>query len=274
MKKTISYKLGMPPFGAKGKSNPLQVYATPFSTDGKVYIPYADPFIEARCVYLSRLGAIMALTTPKPSGDGIIYKMLIAPALFSQSWQIAGAYTKLFDATGNPSLSQYIEQVSSEYNPINGGDESKKPQSVYTQAAFGIDKSLSEAMKSDTSEIIDFSYTVDYEPEIMSRYITQSGTTHVTRNGEFYDPYEGGEMTSLWTPDLKSEVPSRVNGKEAQKVDGSFISFWPTDVEDMTSNEYSYDSGGLNNLVEDGITTLNQARGEQQENWQEFYSTE
>jgi len=275
MKKTISYKLGMPPFGAKGKANPLQVYQNPFSTDGKVYIPYADPFIEARCVYLSRLGAVIALTTPKQSGDGIVYKTLIASALLSQSWTITDAYTKLFEATGNTSLADYIGGISSEYNPITGGIDAKKPQSVYTQAAFGIDKSLSEAMKSDTSEIIDFSYAVDYDPEIMSRYITQSGTTHVTRNGEFFDPYdEDKKMVPLWRPDLRDEVPSRANGKQAQKVDGSFISFWPVEVSDMTESEYDYDAGGLDSLVNDGIDKLNSSRTQQTEIWQEEYSNE
>ena len=273
MKKTISYKLGFPPAGVKGRNNTLPVLTTNSqAVDGKFYIPYNDPFIEARCVLLNRLGAVVALTTPKSNGSGIEYRILVAPTLLSQSWQIDPAYTKLFDATGNPELAGYIEAVSYEFNISQPQDF--KSQSVYTKAAFKINESLSEAMASDTSELIDFSYKVDYDPEIMSRYITTSGTTHPTRNGEFFNSFGGiNAMSCLWQSDLYQEVASRQEQTERfQKPDGSFIAFWPTDIDDMIQQAYDYDANGLSNLVADGLTTLEVVRDQQREVWEEEYS--
>ena len=275
MKKTISYKLGYPQAGVKGSENSLPMFSNNTqAVDGKFLIPYANPFIEARCVYLSRLGAVVALATPKPSGTDIEYRTLIAPALLSQSWQLSGAYTKLFDATGNPELAEFLGGVDEPFYIMNAGGNNKS-QSVYNKAAFALNESLSEAMASDTSELIEFSYKVDYDPEILSRYITQNGTTHPTRNGEFFNPYLGAlpsQMAPLWTADLGNAIESRpTEVNKSQKVDGSFIAFWPTDIEDMTSSSYGYTASGLSNLVEDGIQTLEVVRDQQNEIWAQAY---
>ena len=54
-------------------------------------------------------------------------------------------------------------------------------------------------------------------------------------------------------------------------MDGSFIAFWPTDIEDMIDASYDYDTSGLSNLIEDGITTLNATRDQQNDVWTQAY---
>ncbi len=272
MKKTISYKVAQPPYGIKGGLS-LRNLVGGQILDNQLYIPYNDPFLEARCVFLGREGAVLALATPKASGEGIEYRLCVASALVSQSFSIRGEYTKLMNIANVPALAKYIEQMMEAYDPLNGPVIT---QSIYTKAAVKIDESLSKAMASDESEIIDFSYEIEYFPNILNKYVTQAGNWFKTRNGEFYNPFannEAGRMENLYIAERLGSEARQAQGNEMQKPDGSFISFWPVDIEDFSSgNSYTYDAQGLSELVNDGITALDAIRSEQLQVWDEEYA--
>lgn len=271
MKKTISYKVAQPPFGIKGGLS-LRNFENGQVFDNQLYIPYGEPFLEARCVFLGREGAVLALATPKASGEGIEYRLCVASALISQSFAIRGEYTKVMDGNA-PALKKYIEQMMEVYDPINSNPIT---QSIYTKAAVKIDESLSKAMASDESEIIDFGYEIEYFPSILDKYVTLAGNWFKTRNGEFYNPFannESGRMENLYIAERLGSEARQTQGGENQKPDGSFISFWPLDIEDFTQG-YPYTPSGLSDLVNDGITTLDAFRAEQQQAWEEQYASE
>ena len=268
MKKTISYKVAQPPFRIKGGLS-LRNLESGQVFDNQLYIPYGNPFLEARCTFLGREGAVLALATPKEDGSGIEYRLCVASALVSQSFQIRGEYTKVMNGNA-PALGKYIEQMMEAYDPLNGPVVT---QSIYTKAAKKIDESLSKAMASDESEIIDFSYEIEYFPSILDKYTNLAGNWFKTRNGEFYNPFannEAGRMENLYIADSLGSAARQTQGGEMQKPDGSFISFWPLDIEDFLGG-YTYNAEGLNQLTQDGITTLDAIRSEQQQAWSEEY---
>lgn len=273
MKKTISYKVAQPPFGINGNLA-LRNLENGQVFDNQVYIPYSEPFLEARCVYLGREGAVIALATPKDNGTGIEYRFCIASALISQSFALRGEFTKVMGSTPeNAALGKYIDGMMDQYDPINGV---KTLQSIYTKAAVKIDESLSKAMASDESELIDFSYEIEYFPSIIDKYVTLAGNWFKTRNGEFYNPFadnEKGLMENIYmAEDLGTQARAGGSENKFQKPDGSFISFWPIDTEDLTQSSYAYNQEGLQLLVEDGRTTLDAYRAQQVDSWVEEYT--
>ena len=65
-------------------------------------------------------------------------------------------------------------------------------------------------------------------------------------------------MTNIYFSPLPG-VASRQGQNDStafQAPDGSFISFWPVDTDDLKGSEYPYDAGGLASLFSDGINTL------------------
>jgi len=269
MKKTISYKVAQPPYGIKGGIS-LRNAVSGQILDNKLYIPYNEPFLEARCMFLGREGAVLALATPKVSGAGIEYRLCVASALISQSFAIRGEYTKVMNANA-PALGKYIEQMMESYDPLNSNPIT---QSIYTKAAIKIDESLSKAMASDESEIIDFSYEIEYFPSILDKYTNLAGNWFKTRNGEFYNPFannEAGAIQNLYFAERLGSEARLTATSEMQKPDGSFISFWPVDIDDFTTG-YEYTPVGLQSLTQDGITTLQAVRAEQQQAWDEEYA--
>jgi len=272
MKKTISYKVAQPPFGIKG-GPALRNPVTEFVADNRVYIPYGNPFMEATCVYLGREGAVIALASPKDNGTGISYRVCVASALISQSFQLRGEFTKVMQ-NSDPALGKYVDQLMEPYE-VTGQNVA---HSIYTKAAATITESLSKAIASDESEIIDFSYKIDYYPTVLDKYVTLSGNWFKTTNGEFYNPFadnEKGSMQNLYRAEGLGVISRDGNNtaKQFQAPDGSFISFWPIDISDFTS-EYAYNAGGLASLLEDGKNMLFNYREEQEQAWQEEYSNE
>jgi hypothetical protein len=140
-----------------------------------------------------------------------------------------------------------------------------------------IDKSLSKAIASDESEIIDFQYEINYYPSVLDEYSTLSGKWFKTRNGEFYNPFldnETGGMQNIYLSPLPG-VASRQGQNEStafQAPDGSFISFWPVDTDDLKGSAYPYDAIGLASLREDGINTLLSNNDMQQAIYEEEYA--
>ena len=68
-----------------------------------MYIPYGNPFLEARCIYLGVKGAVLALATPKDDGTGITYRLCAANAQLGQQFRLRGEFTKVMDGS-NPAL--------------------------------------------------------------------------------------------------------------------------------------------------------------------------
>lgn len=274
MKKTISYKVAQPPFGIKG-GLALRNLEKGQIFDNKLYIPYSEPFLEARCVYLGREGAILALATPNSSGVGIEYRACIASALISQSFELNPSFGKVINISGNASLGKYIDQLMEPYDPLSSAPIN---HSIYTKAAAEIDSNFSKAMASDETELIDFSYQIEYYPTILDEYATLAGNWFKTKNKEYFDPFannEAGAMVNLYIAEgLGTASRSGGDEEKMQAPDGSFISFWPIDTEDLTQNGYGYNQEGLGELVQDGLTTLSAVRSEQLQAWDEEYSTE
>jgi hypothetical protein len=264
MKKTISYKVAQPPLGING-GNALGNTTNGQVFENKVYIPYGNPFLEARCIYLGVEGAVLALATPKDDGTGITYRLCAANAQLGQQFRLRGEFTKVMDGS-NPALAKYIDQLTQAYDPLN---QTPIAHSIYTKAGVLIDKSLSKAIASDESEIIDFQYEINYYPSVLDKYSTLSGKWFDTKNGEFYNPFlnnEAGGMQNIYFSPLPG-VASRQGQNDStaiQAPDGSFISFWPVDTDDLKNSGYPYNAIGLANLREDGINTLlsnNDAQG-------------
>ena len=271
MKKTISYKVAQPPFGIKG-GLALRNQVTEFVADNRVYIPYRNPFMEATCMYLGREGTVIALTSPKEDGSGIEYRVCIASALISQSFQLRGEFSKVI-GNFDPALAKYVDQLVEPYDVMNSVPTA---HSIYTKTAATITESLSKAIASDESEIIDFSYKIDYYPTVLDKYANLAGSWFKTTNGEFYNPFadnEKGAMQNLYQAEgLGAISRSGNNGaNQFQAPDGSFISFWPIDISDLEIG-YSYNAEGLAALTADGITTLNAYREQQEEAWNEEYT--
>lgn len=274
MKKTISYKVALPPLGING-GNALGNTTNGQVFENKVYIPYGNPFLEARCIYLGVEGALLALATPKDDGTGITYRLCVATALLGQQFQLRGEFTKVMQSS-NPALAKYIDQLTQPYDPLNG---TPVAHSIYTKAGVLIDKSLSKAMASDESEIIDFQYEINYYPSVLDKYSTLSGKWFDTKNGEFYNPFlnnEAGGMQNIYFSPLPG-VASRQGQNDSTAVqapDGSFISFWPVDTDDLTGTSYPYNAGGLASLFSDGINTLQAFNDAQQTLYEEEYAAE
>jgi hypothetical protein len=270
MKKTISYKVAQPPFGIKG-GFALRNQITEGVVNNRVYIPYGNPFMEATCVYLGREGTVIALASPKEDGSGIEYRSCIASALISQSFQLRGEFSKVI-GNFDPALAKYVDQLVEPYDVT----QNVIAHSIYTKTAATITESLSKAIASDESEIIDFSYKIDYYPTVLDKYANLAGSWFKTTNGEFYNPFannETGAMQNLYQAEgLGAISRSGNNGaNQFQAPDGSFISFWPIDISDLAGG-YSYDAQGLADLIADGVTTLGSARQQQEEAWTEEYT--
>lgn len=273
MKKTISYKVATPPFGING-GNALVNTTNGQIFENKVYIPYGNPFLEARCIFLSKEGAVLALATPKDDGTGIAYRLCVAATQIGQQFQLRGEFTKVMGS--NPALAKYIDQLTEAYDPLGG---TPIAHSIYTKAAVLIDKSLSKAIASDESEIIDFQYEINYYPSVLDKYSTLSGKWFDAKNGEFYNPFlnnEAGGMQNIYSATLPG-VASRQGQNDSTAVqapDGSFISFWPVDTDDLKGGTYPYNAGGLDTLRSDGINTLDSITNEQQTIYEAEYTPE
>jgi len=272
MKKTISYKVAQPPFGING-GLALRNSVNGQVLDNKAYIPYGDPFTEATCLYLGREGAIIALAIPKDKG--IRYALFAASALISQSFQLNPTFGKVINISGNPSLGKYVDQLMEPYDPLNGSEVS---HSIYTKAAAEINSNFSKSMASDETEIIDFSYQIEYYPAVLDEYATLAGNWFKTKNKEYFDPFinnDAGGMVNLYIAEgLGTASRSGQDQNKMQTPDGSFISFWPFDTGDLTENLYSYDQVGLQELLNDGLQLLTAVRDEQLQVWEEEYSTQ
>jgi len=271
MKKTISYKVAQPPYGIRGGLS-LRNLQDGSVFNNKIYLPYSEPFTEAKCVYLGREGAIIALATPKENGTGISYRLFAASALISQSFELNGSFTKVINISGNPALGKYIEQLTESYDPLNGVNIS---HSIYTKAAAEIDSSFSKAMASDENEVIDFSYQIEYYPAILDEYATISGNWFKTKNKEYFDPFannDTGGMVNLYIAEgLGTAARFGEDENRMQAPDGSFISFWPLNPAQITGLEFPYNSEGKQELLTSGLQILNETREEQLTTWEEEY---
>jgi len=269
MKKTISYKVAQPPFGINGGLS-LRNTVVPDVVDNKVYIPYGEPFIEAKCIFLGREGAVISLATPKEDGTGISYRICVASALLSQSFQLNNQFSKVMSGAGYPALGKYVDQLNEQYDPLNGVEIS---HSIYTKAAAEIDNSLSKAMASDETDVIDFSYQIEYYPAVLDKYVTLAGNWFKTKNREFYNPFINGEtggMTNLYIAErLGTVARSGEQEKAMQTPDGSFISFWPVG---FSSSYYPYTPSGHLEALNEGVSILIGARDAQEEAWDEEYN--
>lgn len=271
MKKTISYKVAQPPYGIRGGLS-LRNLQDPNVVNNKIYLPYGEPFTEATCVYLGREGAIIALATPKGDGTGISYRLFAASALISQSFQLNGSFAKVINISGNPSLGKYVDQLMEQYDPLNGVNTS---HSIYTKAAAKIDSNFSKAMASDETEVIDFSYQIEYYPAILDEYATISGNWFKTKNKEYFDPFannDTGGMVNLYIAEgLGTAARFGEDENRMQAPDGSFISFWPINSEQVTGLEFAYNSAGKQELLNVGLEILNETREQQLQIWEEEY---